>query len=386
MASNDPHLPVVGVISASLGTIHGSENVPTDAMLSGALAHNTGNLAFRYAVWHHILSPKIHFTWDADPREVRERCQVLVIPSSNQANPASDYGKRATFLEEVDLPVVPVGLGAQASVIGERLRLTAGTIRYLRSLGDRSTAIGIRGGYTGEVLSDLGIDNVVEVGCPANLINPDPHLGQQIERRLRSPEGRAIAVATSDLTPGHQTFEAKLFQWLLERDGLYVCQSHSYLVALARRMSGDLSELEKEQVRDYLLPGSSESRFLGAAARHFRVFFSVAEWMDAIRGVELSIGARIHGNLLAIQAGVPGICVYHDSRTEELARTLRIPLISHVELEAAGSLEQVCEELEFDGTAYDRRRAELACRYQQLMARSGIRVRGELARPEEAVP
>ena len=74
---------------------------------------------------------------DADPGRVRAECDLLVIPSSNQANPATDFGHRAAFLEAVDLPCLPVGLGAQAADLGAEVTFPHGTLRYLRALAAR---------------------------------------------------------------------------------------------------------------------------------------------------------------------------------------------------------------------------------------------------------
>ena len=62
-----------------------------------------------------------------------------------------------------------------------------------------------------------------------------------------------------------------------------------------------------------------------------RVFFDVAEWMAHCREYDFVIGTRIHGTMVALQAGTPALCIVHDSRTLELCETMCVP---HVHAEA----------------------------------------------------
>src|SRR5688572_4816073 len=147
----------VGILSASLGHLPNAASLPTRQVLEVDAGRNTGNLAFRHAVTRHIASPKVHVPWGADPGWVRAECDLLVIPSSNQVNPVSDFGPRADFLEAVDLPCLPLGLGAQAPHLGAELTLPRGTLRYVHALSRRSRLIGVRGEYTADVLAKLAV-------------------------------------------------------------------------------------------------------------------------------------------------------------------------------------------------------------------------------------
>src|SRR5262245_15315119 len=88
--SSHPGAVRVGILSASLGHIPHSFLLPTAQALEVAAGRNTGNLAFRYAVAQHIGGAPVHVPWGSDPGRVREECDLLVIPSSNQANPQTD--------------------------------------------------------------------------------------------------------------------------------------------------------------------------------------------------------------------------------------------------------------------------------------------------------
>jgi polysaccharide pyruvyl transferase WcaK-like protein len=66
----------------------------------------------------------------------------------------------------------------------------------------------------------------------------------------------------------------------------------------------------------------------------------VAEYDTFIRGKDLALGFRVHGNLPALANGVPAIFVEYDQRSSELAETFSIPHLTMDDI-AAGRLEQL---------------------------------------------
>jgi len=373
----------IGILSASLGRIPNTDSLPTRPVLEVDAGRNTGNLAFRHAVTQHIASPKVHVPWGADPDWVRAECDLLVIPSSNQVNPDVDFGPRADFLEAVNLPCLPVGLGAQAPYLGADVSLPRGTIRYLKILSERSRQIGVRGEYTADVLAKVGVRNTVVIGCPSHFINPLSALGAVIERKLRHATFNRVAVAAGDLNPAHRNIERKLFGWLLRREGVYICQSHVGLVALARNRPDEISMAEVDKIRRHLqrrrLRFMTCAEFLAVVRQRFRVFFDAAAWLEFLTRLDLVIGLRIHGNLLAVQAGTPGICIRHDARTEELCRTTGIPSVPVNEFLVARRMRTLVNAMGFQGNDFDRKRAALARDYRALFAGSGVNVSNGLA-------
>jgi len=103
--------------------------------------------------------------------------------------------------------------------------------------------------------------------------------------------------------------------------------------------------------------------------------------MEHLRRHDFVVGLRIHGAMLAIQAGVPAMCVTHDSRTEELCQTMGIPYVP-VERIMSDNLDvsRVLSAMEFNPDEFDRTRRQLARRYRDVLSGSGIRVPGGLDR------
>ncbi len=359
----------VGIIGNS-GHIDGSYNMSTKE-LSIRSGNNSGNLVFQYAVSHHIVSPKHYFTWNTEPALVKELCDVIVFPAANQINPRYNWEKQADFIEKVNLPCVVVGLGAQASELDTNIELQQGTLKWLKAIASRSHCIGVRGEYTADVLAKLGVKNTVVIGCPSNFINPNPSLGELIERKLRV-EPRNLVINESAGREQLKFIERKLVDWLCLYGGNYICQSPENMIALARKRFDEVDKSWIEKFHKYLLPRVSYEEFLVFVKQHFQVFFSVNAWLEFLSSMDLSIGTRMHGNLLSIQSATPGICIYHDSRTQELSRTTLIPRVSVKQFSSIQNIRELIKETNFKGKSFDINRIKLAIEYQKILMHSGI--------------
>ncbi|MEO1295411.1 MAG: polysaccharide pyruvyl transferase family protein, partial [Cyanobacteria bacterium J06636_16] len=287
-------------------------------------------------------------------------------------------------IEAVDLPCVVVGLGAQAPSLDHELQLSDGTQRWLHAIADRSNLIGVRGEYTADVLARIGIKNTTVLGCPSLLTNPNPTLGKTIEQKLRKGNPKNLVVtAGMPRKMNLRQVERQLFSYLRQYEGTYIVQAPEYLVSFAREGEAVISEDNLETLYRYLQPRTaryfqSRTKFLTFARRHFRVFFDASAWIEFLSSFDMAIGTRMHGNMLSVQAGIPGICIYHDSRTQELCRVTAIPHISKQAFLGANRLQEVIKKTSFDGKAFDENRTRIARSYKALLTKSGIEVNEEL--------
>ncbi len=97
--------------------------------------------------------------------------------------------------------------------------------------------------------------------------------------------------------------------------------------------------------------------------------------MEYLRRFDFIVGARIHGVMLAIQAGVPGLCIAHDSRIRELCEKCMIPYVMADDVKEGIQLQDLPHLAEFDGKAFDRNRANIAKEYQTFFANNGLPLR-----------
>lgn len=348
--------------------------------------HNTGNLAFQYASWNLIEDQKQVFKFDFDPATVRDTCRLIVLPAANFLYNGFDLGDLARRLEETKLPLVVLGLGAQAMRSVDEIKLQPGTERLLRVMAERCETIGLRGKYTAQVLQRYGVQNFEILGCPSNFINSDREMGRQIASRVEARDG-AVAFCPTFYSYNSE-FEEVMYRSLQSRVTQIVCQDPITAVALARG-DADLDQLNwLNSASGFLLRLSGPER--DALRPMLRAYFSIEAWMEAYRATDLVIGSRIHGVNVGWQTGRGALVVSFDLRTEELADTMGVPWVKAGDMAMGDrTVPFVKERVTAAAQVYDQRRNLLANAFIALLQRSDLtpsQSLRQLAALEEAKP
>ena len=348
------------------GAIHAAFARPTAAAFATA-GENTGNLAFQYAAFHRVLGDaRVTVPFAFDPDAVRERARMVCIPAANFLYAGFDMGALADRLEATQLPLLVLGLGAQAMHdIGE-VRLQPGTERLLHLFRERCRRIMVRGRYTGAVLERQGVHNFEVLGCPSNFINPDPGLGAAILARMEAGAPRSIAYAPTFYPYNAQAERAVLDEIGVHRLAEIVAQDPLAAVALARG-EGASPGVAAWLAKDAGFLTAMDEAERAAWLPRLRAYFSAEAWLEAYRRVDAVIGTRIHGAALGWQAGRPALVISYDLRTEELAETMGLPLVKAAALPAGGAVAALTEGTRVAAAAYDARRRMLAARLVALL-------------------
>jgi hypothetical protein len=209
-------------------------------------------------------------------------------------------------------------------------------------------------------------DAAVVLGCPSIMINPDPHLGRKIEERFKGPF-RCIGVAAGHPDfKDHYKIERSLIKLLEDTGGAYITQSTWELLAASRGESHLIPAEFLARYQHYLKPDLSENDFLKWLQRYSVSFYDVPSWIEYLHRFDIVIGTRIHGIFLAIQAGVPGICVAYDSRIRELCEISHIPYVLARDVRGGFDLEELRSRIHFDGAGFDHNRACLRKEYHKF--------------------
>lgn len=339
--------------------------------LYSLVGHNTGNLAFHYAIGRHIGETLSVADWGAHPDEIDACGDIAVLPCANQLGPHADLGNLVENFVNIKAKMVALGLGAQGDFSGNLPNVPNGTVAWVRSLIDHSPAdfpnIGVRGEFTLNVLEGLGISgSAVVLGCPTLFINPSVELGRIISEKVREPSRIAVAA-------GHHRWrhlaklEASLTALAKATGGSYIGQSPLQMVKLTRGEAHQLSEEDVAACRDYACPEMSIGEFVDWTARAGNVFFDVPSWMEHYRRFDFVIGTRIHGVMLALQAGVPALCIAHDSRTLELCQTMKVPYVLSKDVVGGIQRKDLLRLFQFDPDEFDANRRMLARRYVDFL-------------------
>ena len=364
-------------------------HVPDVAFMDTAEAmrrvgNNCGNLVFQYAVDRMIGEPTKVVGEDIPwaPEKIKDECRVVVIPSANFLRENFDFSGFVSFLERTELPLVFLGLGAQADDFDKTsFDFHPSILRLIDLIKERSPKVSVRGEFTANVLAKYGVTNAVVTGCPSNFINPSPDLPDMIARKLDRPMESFITHADEPWPkkPIKKQVERRLVEWTRNGRAIMVQQSVPGEIQYLRRNNpfSDKQEDAKfeKSLAATLMPGCELHEFRDFVSTRIRSYFSVDQWLEDSAKFDFSTGLRLHGNMVAWQAGTPALWITHDARTQELVDTMALPRI-HIKdfLENCATAWTVRECVYFDSARYFEVRNMLRERFELVIAAFGIQV------------
>lgn len=358
------------------------ESVPGSAALGtrdvyNKVGHNTGNLAFHYAINRMIGTVPRAVPWGATPEQIDAAGDVAIMPCANQLGAHMDMQGLANTFSKIKAKVTAIGLGAQAGSNLGIPELPQGTLYWLQQLVDRAPSkhpnITVRGDFTKSVLEHYGFGgNAVSLGCPTLLINKDANHGEKLEERYKRVP-RKVAIAAGHPNWKHlSALEASLVRIMEDTHGSYIVQATDELVALSRNEFSYVKPEYLENLKSYLKLNLDPLQFHDWVRRYFISFYNIPAWMEYLRRFDFIVGARIHGVMLGIQAGVPGLCIAHDSRIRELCEKCQIPYVLADDVKNGITVRDLMKLSKFDGKSFDRNRAEIVEQYRLFVQNNGI--------------
>lgn len=347
-------------------------------VLYDLVGQNTGNLAFHYAINRLIGFVPDSTPWGSTPEKINVMGDTGIIPCANQLGSHTDMTGLAQNLQRVEANLVAIGLGAQSSVgLDGMPEISQGTLEWLQQVVAHAVSdkpnITVRGDFTLEVMEHYGFaGKAVSLGCPSLLINRSRDLGERLEQRYKDPY-RKIAVAAGQIHwASMSTLEASLVRIMEDTKGAYIIQSTDEPIALSRNDFSYVEDAYKEKLRTYLKLNLNERHFDDWIRQYMISFYSIPAWMEYLRRFDFVVGARIHGIMLAMQVGVPGLCIAHDSRIREICEKCKIPFVMAHEVKDGMTIQDIRRLVEFDGKAFDKNREEIAAQYQTFFSNNRI--------------
>lgn len=318
---------------------------------------NTGNLLFVSGIKQALQADHIEMGYPENPRQIKERCDCIIIPAANWLQPSITLGDLADFIERADLPCIVVGLGAQAPDQGAIPKLPDGTIRFLHAASRRSNSISVRGPYTAEVMREHGFNNSIVTGCPSLLRTRDRFTERPTRRHgAFGIEKIAIHSTRYELVPRvDEDIHTNLFRFAYRNKMHLILQSERPELYFALKREREIPGLDDySQPYDYsknlaeIYGDSTVENIRKYLREKSHAFFSVPQWTNFIQQFHFIIGTRIHGAIAGLMAGIPSCLITHDSRTEELADILCIPAIksSDIEFPSSRTLMEIYENLD----------------------------------------
>ncbi|MCQ3828321.1 polysaccharide pyruvyl transferase family protein [Microbulbifer elongatus] len=349
---------------------------------------NTGNLIYYFATQCVVGFTGSPMSVGISVDRINKRGSGLVLSLANQLGAHTDLSQRGLKLDGLEVPVVALGLGAQVKEMTDDFSfISDGTINWLRQFAERAKvgvpSITLRGDYTYSLMEKMGFgDYVVSIGCQTNFISSNATLGHDIYKRSLATNIERVSVAAgSPFNKELRRLEASLLHLAVTTNGDYVVQHPESFISLVARFSEeDLNSSIEKIYPAYARYGFTKESFLRAVRSNFRLYNDAVNWMMSHKNSDVVVGTRIHGVQSALQAGVPAICLYIDSRTKELCEKMRIPSASAHDFLHGIDLEDIRRILcDWDYEYYDSNRLELARSLKSFLDANSVPIGGSLS-------
>ena len=245
---------------------------------------------------------------------------ILILQDQLRADFPDDWYENASRVIEtlgrVSAPMIALSLSANSFMADWDLdlhtKLSETKIRFFKLVSERCQSIGVRGEFAAHVLDKLGIRNHAVIGCPSFFemgrdrvvapVDPQPgkFLGVTGALRLKKHEERCVYLQQGDA-------EWPVVELLFKPGGKSMFPSPN----------------------QYPLTGALLHPLLGAATEGRAQFLSCcADWKDYIaRNCFAVAGTRLHGAIVALNAGVPALVANSDARARETCTLFGIPWV-----------------------------------------------------------
>jgi hypothetical protein len=271
-----------------------------------------------------------------DPQQIdrfNAEFDYVFLRGSNYVHAGMNWSRTAEVLRRLKLPVLAFGIGAQAPVSG-KLELSEDSKTVLKLISDSTASVGVRGTYSAQVMHELGIKNARIIGCPTAFRNNRPDLAirlpaldavKQVGVTLR----REVSKHYAKDIKRYLTFHRDLVKAIADRFEVTLMSQGE---VEEKKLALGTPEQKQEGMAALRENGWAMSWYLDEqmeALYRDRMFYSdvVAGYEQLVRKLDLVLGYRLHGNLMALANGTPSIYFTYDSRTVEFAETFQIPSV-----------------------------------------------------------
>lgn len=294
------------------------------------LCGNNGNLLFKNAVTKSLASPENELSYfhmfDQKNKDITQafahndidyinnHFDAVILSEADLFN--TSYIPRfpyfIDFLEQINIPIVMVGVGA-ASTLQKEILFGSPLDQFAKRIADlllkHSASIGVRGYFTKQYLLKLGCSplQVDVIGCPSMFTN-----GANLNIDTKKFDKHSFDEC---LVAFNGEFTLPIFQEYTEQHSNYLFFPQNFL-ELFTAMFEDTSD-KSICYNPLYAPWVNQEKI--------RYYTNIQQWQSKLSEAIFSFGTRVHGNFLALLAGTPAYIVATDARTEELAQYFEIP-------------------------------------------------------------
>lgn len=317
---------------------------------------NIGNIVFLDAINRSL--PGIHNVSSRDFIKFQGRFDPDYVVVLALANFLSDtWTAPKGFLEALSRHrIVLFSVGVQGQLGKEAdIALSEDAKSILELARTSGTLIGVRGEISHRYLAELGIESLA-IGCPS--VHQAP-----AEITCATPLAEAKICTSNTMRGFHREIAKKVNLFALEYCSGYMLQTESAImadcmdlpeevVAFIAKQSGNPhhADLLRNKLFDYGYYNEVPEQWsvLRAWFKQYAQFnYTVEAWRAYASQFDYCIGTRFHGNVMALQAGVPSLIIPVDARVADMAQFHRLPTISIEDFSGIDDISELASHLDF---------------------------------------
>lgn len=198
--------------------------------------------------------------------------------------------------------IIPISVGLQAPKFKSDFAMSEDTVKLLHDIAERAT-LAVRGNYTAEILKKKGITNFEVVGCPS--VYQLPLFASDLAPLLGTSPLKNVVANYKSIHGTMKQIDLDILQYFTEHCSGFVEQTEGTL---------DKTNVTNEDIREWFRMNSN-------------LFFDMDHWMRYVKKYDFCIGARFHGNIIAVLLGIKSLFITCDSRTQEMVDFFGFPYV-----------------------------------------------------------
>ena len=321
-------------------------------LLNNSYGNNVGNLVYAYSIFRNLTTEETELVsdyYEKDPNNaemINEKYDAYIFPLANAFRPTfiPTLVQYTKLIKRLTIPVYVIGIGLNAPYeanIEKGFAFDKEVKAFVEAVLEKSSIIGLRGQITADYLSYLGFKEGVDhqvIGCPSMYT-----YGNNIKtRKLKLNKNTRIA---TNLTPKADIQIMDFIHGIHKeyKNTLFVPQDNDELLlgySGAASFGGATVNLENTSYPSELSSYEYEKGKVG-------FFLSAHSWLKHMENIDLSIGTRLHGNVVPTLSGVPSITIPIDARMKELTEFHGFAHISPNDISKYSSLEELIQDVDF---------------------------------------
>lgn len=292
-------------------------------MLS-SLDNNSGNSYITYGLIKSLYGKLVdidhmNFLWTKQELNLDEELEKINASShvflilQDFIRPANidfrlDYQKIINYIKKINKPIIIPNIGVNGLKYNKDFHkhLTPELKQFLYTISEHSEYIGVRGYLSKEVLSNLGINNVIVTGCPSYFENGQNRIinkHQTISKKdiIYSYPYSITNITGASIIQGDR--ELNIIESLSFNEKAILKECNNY-----------------EIINSYL-------------KKEYSFFTNIDDWKNYLKKFKLFVGARVHGSIMAMNSGLNPIIFLRDIRAKEMMEYFKLPYFQEYEKE-----------------------------------------------------